>query len=82
MRRAHVVATDTAGLASPTSPVRYQIVVRGQLSETLLTAFPSLRACAHGSTTVLEGRLDQSGLFGAVAQIEALGLELLEIRQL
>jgi hypothetical protein len=68
-------------LAFPPSPERYQIVVRGLLSDTLLTAFPSLRAWGDGGVTVLEGRLDQSGLFGAVAQIEALGLELLEIRR-
>jgi len=35
-----------------------------------------------GSETVLTGLLeDQSALFGVVAQIEALGLELLELRQ-
>jgi hypothetical protein len=36
-----------------------------------------------GSETVLTGWLeDRSALFGAVAQIEALGLELLELRQI
>ena len=36
-----------------------------------------------GSDTVLTGVLvDQSAVFGIVAQIEALGLELLELRQL
>jgi hypothetical protein len=36
-----------------------------------------------GSETVLTGLLeDQSALFGVVAQIEALGLELLELRQI
>ena len=35
-----------------------------------------------GSTTVLTGLLeDQSAVFGVLAQIEALGLELLELRQ-
>jgi hypothetical protein len=35
-----------------------------------------------GSDTVLTGSLeDRSALFGVVAQIEALGLELLELRQ-
>ena len=36
----------------------------------------------EGSETVLTGLLeDRSALFGVVAQIEALGLELLELRQ-
>lgn len=36
-----------------------------------------------GSETVLTGRLeDRSAVFGVVAQIEALGLELLELRQI
>jgi hypothetical protein len=35
-----------------------------------------------GSETVLTGRLeDSSAVFGLLAQIEALGLELLELRQ-
>jgi len=36
-----------------------------------------------GSETVLTGLLeDRSALFGVLAQIEALGLELLELRQI
>jgi hypothetical protein len=36
-----------------------------------------------GSETVLTGLLqDRSAVFGAVAQIDALGLELLELRQI
>jgi hypothetical protein len=36
-----------------------------------------------GSETVLTGSLDdQSAVFGVLAQIEALGLELLELRQI
>jgi hypothetical protein len=37
----------------------------------------------NGGETVLTGILeDQSAVFGALAQIEALGLELLELRQI
>ena len=37
----------------------------------------------EGSDTVLDGSLtDPSALFGVLAQIEALGLELLELRQI
>jgi hypothetical protein len=31
---------------------------------------------------VLTGRLDRSALYGVLAEVEALGLELLEVRQL
>ena len=66
-----------------TSPVRYEIVVRGLLSETLLAAFPTLSAEAHGAETVLAGALaDQAALYGVLAQIEALGLELIEVRRM
>jgi hypothetical protein len=62
--------------------VRYEIVVRGLLSETLLSAFPTLSAKAHGAETVLAGVLaDQAALYGVLFQIEALGLELVEVRR-
>jgi len=62
--------------------VRYEIRIRGRLSETLLAAFPGIRAEACGSETRLVGDLpDQSALHGILAQIEALGLELLEVRR-
>jgi hypothetical protein len=36
----------------------------------------------QGTETVLTGMLDRPGLYGLLAEIEALGLDLLEIRQL
>jgi hypothetical protein len=36
----------------------------------------------HGAHTVLAGFLDRSALYGVLAEIEALGLDLLELRQL
>ena len=66
----------------PTTSVCYEIRVRGLLGETLLGAFPGLRAQAHGTETVLTGALlDQAALFGVLSHIEALGLELLEVRR-
>jgi hypothetical protein len=63
--------------------VNYQIHVRGRLGRTLLAAFPALRAQARGEDTVLAGQLaDQAALYGVLAQVEALGLELLEVRRL
>jgi hypothetical protein len=56
--------------------------VRGLLSETLLAAFPTLSAEAQDAETVLAGTLaDQAALYGVIAQIEALGLELIEVRR-
>jgi len=63
--------------------VRYQISVRGRLGRTMRAAFPALDADAQGEDTVLTGTLaDQAALYGVLAQIEALGLELLEVRRL
>ena len=45
-------------------------------------AFPALRAETRGRDTLLEGIADQAALYGVLAQIEALGLELLEVRRL
>jgi hypothetical protein len=47
-----------------------------------MSAFPTM-ACEHRcGETVLTGLLeDRSALFGAIAQIEALGLELIELRR-
>jgi epsilon-lactone hydrolase len=69
-------------MSEPTGPVCYQIRVRGLLGETLLAAFPDLRARPHGTQTVLTGPLpDLAALYGVLHQIEALGLELLELRR-
>jgi hypothetical protein len=66
----------------PATPPRYQIRVRGRLGETLLGAFPGLRAEAHGGETVLAGALaDQAALYGVLVQLESLGIELLEVRK-
>jgi len=63
-------------------PPRYKIRVHGLLGETLLSAFPGLHAESREGTTVLSGTLpDQAALHGVLAEIEALGLELLEVRR-
>jgi len=58
------------------------IRINGHLGATLLSAFPALASRRHGAHTVLIGLLDRSALFGVLAEIEALGLELIEVRQL
>ena len=62
--------------------MNYQIRVRGRLGRTMRAAFPALRAATQGEDTVLTGTLaDQAALYGVLVQIEALGLELLEVRR-
>jgi hypothetical protein len=64
-------------------PYRYRIRVRGRLGATICCAFPALQARASGGDTVLTGPLpDRAALYGVLAEIEALGLELLEVRRL
>jgi hypothetical protein len=66
-----------------TPPGLYAIRVKGRLGATALSAFPSMACELKGSETVLIGLLeDRSAVFGVVGQIEALGLELLELRQI
>jgi hypothetical protein len=70
-------------MVKQSGPVWYEIRVRGILGETLLEAFPGMRARANKTETVLTGPVaDQSALHGVLAEIGALGLELLELRQL
>jgi hypothetical protein len=47
----------------------------------MMQAFPTLAASRSGQDTLLIGSLpDQSALYGVIGQLEALGLQLLEIR--
>ncbi|HUA49789.1 MAG TPA: hypothetical protein VMA77_31445, partial [Solirubrobacteraceae bacterium] len=47
-----------------------------------MQAFPTLAASRNGHDTLLTGSLpDQSALYGVIHQLEALGLQLLEIRR-
>ena len=66
-----------------TAPCLYAIRIKGRLGPTALSAFPTMVCEIEGGETVLTGSLeDRSALFGVLAQIEALGLELLELRQI
>jgi len=60
----------------------YQIRVRGHLGTAMRRAFPALHAETRGHDTLLKGVSDQAALHGVLARIEALGLELLEVRRL
>ena len=66
-----------------TRPSLYAIRIKGRLGATALFAFSSMTHELKGGETVLTGWLeDRSALFGVLAQIEGLGLELLEVRQI
>ena len=78
--RFHLPGLDD-GVMDP-APARYVIRINGHLGATVLSAFPALAPHRHGAHTVLTGLLDRSALYGVLAEIEALGLDLLEVRQL
>jgi hypothetical protein len=64
------------------APAPYLIRIKGHLGATMLSAFPAMTPRWHGADTVLTGLLDCSALYGVLAEIEALGLDLLEIQKL
>ena len=57
------------------------IRVDGNLGAMTLSAFPGMTPQHRGTHTVLTGWLDQSALYGVLAQMEALGLVLVEVRR-
>jgi hypothetical protein len=62
-------------------PQRYEIRVRGPIGPTVMQSFPTLTASRSGQDTLLTGSLpDQSALYGVIHQLEALSLQLVEIR--
>ena len=82
MMRVHLPVLNH-GVMDP-APARYVIRING-LGATVLSAFPAMAPRYHGAhtvLTVLTGVLDRSALYGVLAEIEALGLDLLEVRQL
>ncbi len=76
----HLPARDHGGMDP--APARYTIRINGHLGATVLSTFPALVSRRHGAHTVLTGLLDRSTLYGVLAEIEAFGLDLLELRQL
>jgi hypothetical protein len=64
------------------APALYTIRINGHLGDMVLSAFPAMVPQRHGADTVLTGLLDRSALYGVLAEMDALGLDLLEVRQL
>jgi hypothetical protein len=77
--RSHLPAPEHGVMDPPSAS--YLIRIKGHLGATLLSAFPAMAWKRQGPETVLTGVLDRPGLHGVLAEIEALGLELLEVRQ-
>jgi hypothetical protein len=69
------------GVMDP-APALYTIRINGHLGAMMLSAFPAMQPQLSGAETVLTGLLDRSALYGVLAEIDALGLDLLEVRQL
>jgi hypothetical protein len=72
------------GVASaPSDALRYEIPVRGRLSDAALASFEGLAARAVAQETVLEVPIgDHAELHGVLDRVQALGVELLELRRL
>ncbi len=64
------------------APAPYTIRINGHLGAMMLSAFPAMAPQWHGAETVLTGLLDRSALYGVLAEIDALGLDLREVRLL
>ncbi len=61
----------------------YEFRIKGRLSDELLATFAPLRAESAVPETVLVGPIeDRAQLYGVVARLESLGVELLELRRL
>jgi hypothetical protein len=61
----------------------YEIRVRGRVTPALLARFETMSSDVEPVETVLHGPLeDQAALHGVITLIQALGLELVEVRKL
>ncbi|MFH8798467.1 hypothetical protein ACH4F6_02525 [Streptomyces sp. NPDC017936] len=63
--------------------MRYEFRVDGQMSETLVKAFPELEHVVLSGQTVLYGPiLDEAHLYGLLARFQAIGVHVVEMREL
>jgi hypothetical protein len=62
---------------------QYEIRIRGRVSEKVLRTFESLTSDNESVETILHGPVrDQAELHGLLDRLQALGLELIEVRRL
>jgi hypothetical protein len=59
----------------------YHVTFTGEIGPATRAAFPDLEARAAGGRTVLSGELtDQAALFAVLDRVQALGLDLVDVR--
>jgi hypothetical protein len=64
------------------TPTKYEIRIKGKVSDPLLASFEGLDASIRPVETVLRGEIaDQAALHGLLDRIQTLGLDLVEIRE-
>jgi hypothetical protein len=79
--RAHPARREPERVPAPES--RYEIRVRGRVSDATLSTFEGMDADIATAETVLHGPVvDQADLHGLLDRIQSLGLELIEVRRL
>jgi len=61
--------------------VEYEVRVLGQVGPAAREAFADVAVEVEPSETVLTGELDQAALHGLLERIQALGLELVDVRR-
>jgi hypothetical protein len=70
-------------MLEPVSDASYEIRIRGRVSAALLDSFEGMQSGVEPVETVLHGPVrDQAELHGLIDRIQALGLELIEVRRL
>lgn len=62
-------------------PHRYRIFIGGGLSTAICEAFEGFTIASDGAYTTLVAELDQAALHGALFRIQALNLDLIELRR-
>jgi hypothetical protein len=89
-RRDDAASLSCAGRSPSTNPpatgsltAQYEIHIKGRVGEELAAAFEPLASAVHPVETVLHGEIaDQAALHGVLDRVQALGLELIEVRRL
>jgi hypothetical protein len=70
-------------MARPAPDQSYEIRIRGRISRALLDSFEGMSSELEPVETILHGPVrDQAELHGLIDRIQALGLELVEVRRL
>jgi hypothetical protein len=77
--KVHLTTLDDGRMDSAPAPCT--IWINGHLDAAVLSDFPALVQQHRGAYTVLTGLLDRSALYGVLATVEALGLDLIEVRR-